>query len=349
MVIISHPNEIRYITAQAKVSHDQAGIPVRLTGINQDVTTMELEKLKVLHLNQQIKDNEKKYRALFEFSGDAIMLLDENKFLECNDATLSMFLCQSRSDFLGHHPSELSPTYQDDGRTSKIAADLYIANAIKEGTVRFPWTHRRLNGETFPAQVLLTPIAVNKKTLLQATVRDITDQVELQERLLRLSTHDQLTGLFNRSQLQSSMSEEKARADRSRKTFSILMLDLDHFKQINDNFGHQVGDKVLQHFAKILRSSIRQNDTAIRFGGEEFLVILPLTTTKTAIELANRICSTIAKSTVKNNDDQNIHYTVSIGVATYPDDGRKPSDLLSYVDKALYKAKKTGRNKVSYT
>ncbi|MDX2347160.1 MAG: diguanylate cyclase [Legionella sp.] len=345
--LISHPGETRYISAQAKAIFDEKGRPIRLTGINQDVTLAEIEKRELQALHQIIYDREKKYHGLFESSSDAIMLLANNQFVECNDATLLMFDCPNRASFLNSHPSDFSPLKQPDGQSSELLANKHIAHAAHTGKANFSWVHQRLNGEIFPADVLLTSVNLKSQNLIQATVRDTTKLVELQKKLTFLSEHDQLTGLYNRNGLLKPFAEELARSKRYTHVFSILMLDLDYFKQVNDTYGHQWGDKVLVHFARIILSMIRVNDTAVRLGGEEFVVLLPETDRINAKKLAERIRAKIESETIIISQKKQIQYTVSIGVSSYPQNGSDKKSLLEAADKALYLAKESGRNQVA--
>lgn len=344
--IISHPNEIRYISAQAKVSVDQDGKPIRLTGINQDITESTLEKINIKALHQELYEREKKYRALFESSGDAIMLLSEGQFVECNDATLSMFGCPDRRYFLGACPSDFSTLKQPSGQSSERLVKKYIQQALKKGKASFLWTHRRLNGDAFKAEVLLTPVNVQNKKLIQATVRDITKLAQLQEKLTFLSNHDQLTGLYNRNGLMHFFPKELERSKRYDHDLSILLLDIDFFKSVNDTYGHQAGDKILTHLANTLLSTIREGDVAIRFGGEEFVILLPETNRSEAKKLAERIRQNVETSTVSINKKKWVKYTISLGIATYPESGKNQTKLLASADKALYRAKASGRNQV---
>lgn len=132
---------------------------------------------------RDLQQSENKYRTLFESSSDAIMLLDEYVFIDCNAATLKMFGCATRDEFLNCHPGELSPSTQPDGRGSKEAADEKIALAYQTGSNFFEWTHRRSTGEDFPAEVLLTRLTLDGKDLLQATVRDITERKLAEEEI----------------------------------------------------------------------------------------------------------------------------------------------------------------------
>ena len=131
------------------------------------------------------KMSEQKYRTLFESSSDAIMMLDADTFIDCNQATLDMFACSSRDGFLGKHPSEMSPATQPDGEDSRQLANAHIATAFREGSHRFEWVHRRLNGKDFPADILLTVVDLGDKQVLQATARDITERKRKEALLLQ--------------------------------------------------------------------------------------------------------------------------------------------------------------------
>lgn len=134
--------------------------------------------------SEELVQSESKYRALFETSSDAIMILDENSFLDCNQATVSMFGYASRDEYIGKHPGEISPPFQADGTSSRVAADAKISTALKEGKNLFEWTHRRSNGEDFSAEVLLTPVEIDGRILLQAMVRDITKRKQVEAALM---------------------------------------------------------------------------------------------------------------------------------------------------------------------
>ena len=134
--------------------------------------------------NAELLESEKKFRTLFEASNDAIMTLDTEKFIDCNQATLDIFSVKDRSEFLGKHPGDISPPAQPDGTPSHEAANERIATAFREGKNFFEWTHCRLNGEVFPAEVLLTPMELEGRQVLQAVVRDITKRKQSEENLI---------------------------------------------------------------------------------------------------------------------------------------------------------------------
>ncbi|MGQ3684074.1 MAG: response regulator [Candidatus Loosdrechtia sp.] len=136
---------------------------------------------------EKMRLSESRYRTLFEATTDAIMILDESGFIDCNQATLRIFGCTSRDEFISKHPSELSPPIQPCGTDSRTLADEKIATAIVTGSNFFEWQHRRLDGQVFPAEVLLSTLYLEGKRLLQAVVRDITDRKRAEEELQRIN------------------------------------------------------------------------------------------------------------------------------------------------------------------
>jgi diguanylate cyclase (GGDEF)-like protein len=141
------------------------------------------------------------------------------------------------------------------------------------------------------------------------------------------------------------LKEEVDRAQRLELSFSVGMVDVDHFKQCNDKHGHLVGDAVLKKIAEKLKNSVREVDMIARYGGEEFCVVLPETTKTLAMSVAERLRKSVESKEIKAFDE-NVKVTVSVGVATYPEDGEDVDALIERADTALYKAKRAGRNRV---
>jgi diguanylate cyclase (GGDEF)-like protein len=164
---------------------------------------------------------------------------------------------------------------------------------------------------------------------------------ESQADLERLSVTDPLTGLYNRRHLMGTLANEVQRSRRLRRAFSILLADVDHFKQYNDTYGHLAGDAALVKIAEILRKTTRGVDCVARYGGEEFLVMLLETTIATAAVVAERIRSRVAAETFEGGK-----VTVSIGLAECPPHGDTPEDLIASADAAMYQAKAAGRDRV---
>lgn len=165
------------------------------------------------------------------------------------------------------------------------------------------------------------------------------------ERLESLSVTDSLTGLYNRKKLDDILTEQFARFQRNHKPYAVLMLDLDHFKSINDNYGHVVGDRVLVSVAVILKQSIRSIDYAARYGGEEFVLVLVETALEAALDIAERIRFAVENARLDAGNEV-ISITVSLGVAHSRDEDGGPEAALARADHKLYQAKREGRNRV---
>ena len=180
----------------------------------------------------------------------------------------------------------------------------------------------------------------------QRMVRLQRELVKLNKALLHEAMHDQLTGIYNRRAIINTLEKELNRAVRGENHLSIGLCDIDHFKNINDTYGHQVGDDVLRGFVKLVEKRLRKYDYIGRYGGEEFLIVSP-DSKGTKIEgLYDRICRYISRNKIQTGN-QEIAITVSIGVAAFSG-GQNVQSLLSVCDAALYRSKKGGRNRVSY-
>ncbi len=182
---------------------------------------------------------------------------------------------------------------------------------------------------------------------------DVTDtaiyQRQLNEALVALeesNNRDGLTGIFNRRHLQERLTAEFERAHRYNESFALIMFDLDHFKKINDNYGHLGGDAVLRTVGKRMTELLRKSDIFGRYGGEEFMLVLPGTDVVGALTLAERIRSA-AESEPAEWDDTPIPFTISMGISIYQPEHRKPEDLIHETDLALYFSKKNGRNQAT--
>ncbi len=179
-----------------------------------------------------------------------------------------------------------------------------------------------------------------------AQVEAANQALQQQNQLLeRLSITDNLTGLYNRKKLDDILTDQLARYERHRHPFAVLLLDIDHFKALNDSYGHLAGDEVLKSVAHILTQSIRSVDYAARYGGEEFVIVLPETNTATARDLAERICGAIRDKCCQF-EGQSLAVTLSIGVAGIRDSDKNIEAIIARADEVLYAAKHAGRNRV---
>jgi diguanylate cyclase (GGDEF)-like protein len=173
------------------------------------------------------------------------------------------------------------------------------------------------------------------------------DNAKMHKKMQDLTIIDELTGLYNYRFFRSKLVDEMRRADRYHQRMALLMIDIDHFKQLNDSQGHQTGNIVLQEISSVLKQSVRDVDIVARYGGEEFMVILPQTDIERAGVIAERIRSQIEIAYFSNSQGQRyLKVTVSVGVIAYPNGVLSTNQLLEKVDKTMYQAKKEGRNKV---
>lgn len=170
--------------------------------------------------------------------------------------------------------------------------------------------------------------------------------MRMRESLLEQSVRDSLTGLFNRRFVEEFLLRELVRAERKMRQLSVIALDIDHFKHINDTYGHGAGDSVLQQIAIVLQAHVRGSDVACRIGGEEFLLLLSESTLPIATRRAEGIRNAIHEMSFSYEEKNLGRITASFGAAAYPDHGRTPEALIRAADEALYNAKRAGRNRV---
>ncbi len=333
-----------------KPQRDQSGEVCGIIGVSFDIT--------------ERAQSEERFRVLFEQSSNAHLLFDDGGIIDCNPAAVAMMRCADKSALMGLHPVSFSPERQFDGRLSSEKGAEMIALARQNGSHHFEWTRRAADGTEFPVEVMLTEVRLSDKPVLLSVWHDLSGQKEAAQQikdymvilefqksqleetnkeLETLATTDGLTGLKNRRTFAAKLAEEHARAVRYHQPLSLLLLDVDHFKQYNDAYGHPAGDAVLQGVAEALGRTARDTDLAARYGGEEFAVILPFTDEAGSLVIAERVRAAIAAG-----DWEKRPITVSVGVGTLSLDTPTPDSLTDCADAALYQSKKSGRNRVTH-
>lgn len=261
-----------------------------------------------------------------------------------NPSALDM-LQITQSEVLGHSPHALFHHHYADGRPYPLE-ECSAWKTLQDGQLRKSeeWFFRA-DGQGFPVQVLVAPMLDNK-TIVGAVVifEDISERKRMEAQLQELATTDALTGLHNRRYFLSRLKEGVARSKRFGESSCVIMLDCDHFKNVNDRYGHAVGDEVLQGLAGILRQNMRQTDVVGRLGGEEFAVLLNDACLESAFEWAERVRAAVAERqyTAAGSD---FVVTVSLGCAFIRAEDDENS-VLQRADQALYQAKQSGRNRV---
>jgi len=173
----------------------------------------------------------------------------------------------------------------------------------------------------------------------------LTEITELEQKMHELAIHDALTGLYNRHYLSERLDAEISHALRKNYPIAFLLMDLDHFKSINDTYGHQAGDLTLIAAAHAIRTHIRQSDIVCRYGGEEFMIIMPEIGMEDALQRAEYFRKCIDELRIEH-ESRSIHITASVGIAVYPIQGTDGDKILSMADTAMYQAKQAGRNNV---
>jgi diguanylate cyclase (GGDEF)-like protein len=219
---------------------------------------------------------------------------------------------------------------------SALAVPLFVSNRVMGSMQIFSRQQSAFQREDAQLLWILSLVSENLLTREYAN-----------EGLLRFAFTDYLTGLRTRGYFEQQLELEFKRAERRSQKFALLMIDIDHFKRLNDTFGHHVGDQMLRDVSSILMKDMREVDTVARYGGEEFVIILPETTEHGALYVAQRLRRAVEQAKFFAGSPHEIqHLTISIGVAVYDTDAQFKRDLIEFADAALYAAKHAGRNRV---
>ena len=294
------------------------------------------------------------FRTLFNESHDGVILSQNGKMTDCNEATLILFGATDKEKFLKTETENLFPQFQEDGQNSLERLEAMFAIVRKKGFHEFEIQAQKYNGKIVWLNFVVTKLTLNNEVVGHHIIRDITakkrveEEFELQqEKLLFQANHDALTSLANKTLLMDRLFEDIKKAQRNKSIIAVLFMDIDNFKNVNDIYGHDIGDKLLKKVAQTLKEQVRTTDVISRFGGDEFVIVLnELKSMSYCSLVVQKIMSCFQEPFIFENNS--LQVTFSIGVACYPNDTQDKNSLLKYADIALYKAKDKGKNRYQF-
>ena len=307
---------------------------------------LELDIQSRQQAEEALRESEQRFRSIFENAAIGIAQIStEGRYLQVNEAFCNI-VGYSSHEILTQNITSRHLTYPDD-----LPADLkQLANMLETEGNSYSLEKRYIKKDGNIAWVHLSVFLMRDQAKAPmyfiSAGQDITERKALQLTIERQAQVDYLTGLSNRRHFIDEGEAELARAIRYKKPLSLMMLDIDFFKLVNDTYGHKTGDFVLQRISGLFKEALREIDIIGRLGGEEFAILLPETDLDKAIEVAERVRELIESSEIALEIGLPLHATVSIGVTTLMNSEINIDMLLHQADQALYESKKTGRNKV---
>lgn len=310
--------------------------------------------LGALHQEKQtLRESEERLRIVIDKAVDGIVTLDPQGVVESFNPAAERIFGYAAAEIVGANVGTLILPHNAEGE-AQAAQILTIGQAEVSG--------KRRDGTAFPVELAVSEAHHAGEKRYIAILRDITERKNAEEKLSYLANYDNLTGLPNRSLFRDRLSHAMAKADRSRRPIALMFLDLDRFKAINDTLGHEAGDRLLQHVAKLLQSTLRKCDTVSRpgsdveddggalcvtvsrLGGDEFTLILEdIASADDAAIVAQKILNAFAAHPCRAGNEE-IYASTSIGIALYPVDNTDLDGLIKQADSAMYRSKEAGRN-----
>lgn len=287
-------------------------------------------KLKAISGTIKIRNSE--LETIIQHSAEAIVTVTADGSIQSVNKTFKNIFGHLNGDVVGRQLSTYLPQWA-----------ILLKQDKREAI--YETLGRRKDGGEFPVRILLSRIRRGGITLYIGFLIDLSDIRRIQDKLIHEANHDTLTGLYNRRFFEKQLKLEIAASRRSKLPLSLLMLDIDHFKKVNDTYGHLVGDRTLAFLASELRKQSRKYDVVCRYGGEEFLMLLPQTTLANAQLVAERIRMQVSKLELISNQEK-VHFSISLGLTCLNDENSDIETIINEADQAMYQAKTAGRNRV---
>jgi diguanylate cyclase (GGDEF)-like protein/PAS domain S-box-containing protein len=292
------------------------------------------------HAEQELRISEEKLAKVFQASPDWITIttLEEGRYIDVNDAFVFM-TGYNREEAIGKNAEELGLWVNPEIGSAALEM-LRGQGSLHNFEVELRMKFGKIHSMLWSAE----KIELKGQRYLINAVKDITTRKEMEQEIKRIAYHDPLTGLPNRMLLIDRLTMAMSQADRNRNKVAFMMLDLDKFKEVNDTLGHHIGDLLLKWVAEKLTNILRQVDTVARFGGDEFVLVLPeQKDAQAALQVARKILDAFRDAIVL--DGHSLTITASIGISLYPDHGADIDTILKNADSAMYQAKQAGRNR----
>ncbi len=340
--IVSANSDIRWVDLHTVIERDSFGKAINFFSMLKDVTnekTQTIANNSVAYSLKELSSMKILAQAIKQTDDMVLITNNEGVITFVNDALLK------HSGYTVEETIGQKPHIFKSGKHDKSFYENFWTVILKGKAYHGIFKNRKKSGKIYHESKTVTPI-MDENSGIQyfvATGKDISDRVAFERELRKQANIDLLTGIYNRQRFVKEIESELDRLKRYNSKFTLMMLDLDHFKEVNDTYGHDVGDKVLQNMCKLIGSKIRKSDIFARWGGEEFMIISPGLDKDKVTLLAHKL-----KSSVESYIFDNINkITISIGI-TIPKAEDTLKDLVKRVDNALYQAKHNGRNQIHF-
>lgn len=296
-------------------------------------------------LRVEMETHNKLLVAALEAAANSIIITDTEANIKWANPAFTRLTGYSLEEAMGNKPSELVKS----GKQNELFYQEMWRNLLAGKHWRGEVINRHKNGDLYHEELSIAPVKNNRGEIVNfiGIKENISERKSLEEMLHKLANTDPLTGLFNRRVFLERLTQESDRISRLGGSAVLLMLDLDFFKNINDNYGHAAGDEVLKQFANVMRHNSRSIDVPARLGGEEFAILLPSTGRKEALIMAERLRKEVGNIAI-THPKGTVHITVSIGAALLSEHDTDSEVVLNRADSAMYTAKESGRNQVCW-
>ena len=307
-----------------------------------DMTKCKQLEDELYHLDAKTAEERKKNQLLakaLELTDDMVFITDANGIIEYVNDSVLVKTGYERSELIGNKTNIFKSGKQTDAFYQELWKTILSGKNYNSIII-----DKAKDERLYYADLKITPLFDEKNETIQnfvATSTDVTSRIKMEEKLKKLATIDSLTQIYNRYEIDNAIKMKIARYRRYKETFCLLMFDIDHFKSVNDTYGHDAGDRVLKALSHLVSNHIRTTDIFGRWGGEEFMILLENTKKEESFVIAEKLRQSVEAAVI----DTKYKITISIGVAQYEEPESK-EELVKKVDKALYRAKENERNQV---